>query len=205
MILLAILIVCAALPQHMMTFYETYVDESKTMQTNWSCERLQQVDGPTYKNVYVISRKNMQGDPECAALDDGDPNKCTKYDDKTSCLTNMKNAKVLTPHTCQKDEKQNQQVCQQLRKQLWQCHKVQDDPNKTYYALRRGENKDIECLGYTYEACTPFKSLLECTDSINMIDNDKYLACGEMMYSMYGTDGYRKAGHYCNTYKDVIV
>lgn len=174
------------------------------MQTSWSCEKVS-VNGAFH---HVISRKNLKGEPECVSFDKSgdikDPSgKCSSFPDATTCQEELQNAAILKPSTCSREESvRSETTCGALRERLWQCRNVGND---TVYALRKNSNKDIECMGYTYEACTPFKTLMECTKSIGMIDNDKHLACGDMMYHMFGTDGYSKEGHYCKNLKNVII
>lgn len=205
MTVLLILIIILACIVASVRFHEPFQESSNTiMQTNWSCQKILSSGKPSY----VISRKNMNGEPECVSFDKtGDKKdrdgKCSMFEDHVACRTAMQNAATLKPNTCTKDEyTKDDSTCAQLRETIWQCRNV---GNNIVYALRRNQKKDIECMGYSYEACTPFQGLLQCTDSVGMIDNDKHLACGKMMYDMFGTDGYSKEGHYCKTLKNDII
>lgn len=183
--------------------------EDNVIQTPWACQKIQNytADESTFTDGYVIARKNMNGVPECVITDDKSDkdytNKCTLFKDQTTCENKLFNAASLKPETC-KDEEMiyPEKTCTQLKRNTWQCRRVNKD---TYYAVRKQDGKDIECLGYSFDTCKPFSSFLECNNNMANVKSDRYLKCGEMMYELHGTDGYSKDNHHCKLLKDMVI
>jgi hypothetical protein len=175
--------------------------------TEWSCEKIQHWNTTNYKDGYVIARKNKSGLAECVKLDNSTlehTGKCSVYTDKNACQMTLATADVLTPSTCTASESIDENnTCTQLKKNIWQCRAIPKDDGFIYYALRKNNKNDIECLGNSFDSCVPFQNILTCVNNIKNIQNEKHLQCGEMMYNLFGKDGYTDPTHYCSVYKDI--
>lgn len=180
----------------------------EVIQSPWSCQKTQlwNKDNTSSTDAYVIARKESKGYPQCAFIPGANTtdkiSSCAVFEDKSTCERNLFDAKYIWPRTCGKNQMiYPESTCTQLRESLWQCRKVNDD---TVYAVRK-KNKDIECLGYTPDSCKPFNNLIECNNNLETVSSNRYLSCGEMMYELYGTDGYSKDGHHCKMFKNVVI
>jgi len=183
--------------------------DENVMQSPWACQKIRNytADESTFTDGYVIARKNIDGVPECVVTDDKSEKdhtkKCTMFKDQTTCENKLFNAPSLSPQTCKSEEMIHpEKTCTQLKRNTWQCRKVNKD---TYYAVRKQDGKDVECLGYSFDSCKPFSSFLECNNNMANVKSDRYLKCGEMMYELYGMDGYSKDNHYCKLLKDMVI
>lgn len=180
-------------------------DDDPKYRSKWACKKIQHwnEEMSNYKDGYVIARKGKDGVPQCVRQENKPvehTQKCNVFDDERSCQLYMNDAIILLPSSCKTaDMIHENQTCRQLREKVWQCHKVDKD---TYYAVRKNEDRDIECLGYNHEQCIAFPSALDCMEAAPTIKNEKNLTCGEMMYQLYNHNGYKTEGHWCNKLKD---
>lgn len=175
--------------------------------TPWACHQIQNWGPTNYTDAYVVARKTADSMPQCWKIDESKTehtNTCSIYNDKDECKLALMTSEKTPISSCSKDVcHKNRHTCNHLSKTVWQCHLVDKNKN-VYHALRKNEDKNIECLGHSRDTCIPFTSLMSCMETIPMIQNTKHMACGRMMYELTGTDGYSDPDHYCAKFKDVV-
>lgn len=185
------------------------ISDLTTTSTPWTCHKIQNWDTYNYEDGYVIARKDVQGRPQCVRMT-SDPNnimdhtqQCSIFNSANTCDLARLSIDALQPYSCPSEAMvKNTDTCTQLKRNIWQCRSVKDGK---FNALRKNADNDIECLGNTFDTCMDFNSLVECTLNVQNVKNDRYLKCGEMMWLLFGKDGYSDPEHYCSKYRNIVM